>query len=261
MPQISMTAKLQDLGHNVEAFSESTTEAFRIALAGIARGAQAEWIRLAQDKLKTSRSDYINGLQQAKSFEVKKDPKGEPEYTISLVGRMPNSFEFGMAPFDMKDSRPGWLGGGKAKVNKDGKKYVRIPFRHSTSDTSPRFQYTGKAARDNLKVKLKDTVKRYGLSRMIRAATGGNVIEGPVARVPKDPAVHRYLHGLTRIQKQTSNPKRGSSIMMTWRTISETSAEDAWLHPGIVGANILPLVEKWVDEEIKRVADLVMGAA
>lgn len=259
MPEVSLKSKLLDLGYNVDIFSSSTEEAFRVALAGIAKGAHAEWIRLAQTRLHTSRFDYINGLRQADSFTAKV-VAGQPVFEIRLVGRMPNNYEFGMDSFDMKMSRPGWLGGSKAKVNQEGKSYVRIPFRHSTSESSARFRYTGKAARENLKTELRNTVKQYGLNRMIKRATG-EVVEGPVARVPKVAGVHRYLQGLTRIQKPTSDPKRGQSMLMTWRTMSESSPEDSWIHPGLDGAKLLPEVEKWVDNEIKRIAEKVLGAA
>ena len=259
MSEVNLTSKLSDIGYNVDSFSTATIESFRTALAGIARGAQVEWIRLAQSRLNSSRADYINGLRQAESF-TSAVVAGEPEYKISLVGRMPNNYEFGMPSFDMKTARPGWLGGGKVKTNKDGKRYISIPFRHSTS-ASPRFQYTGKAARANLKSELKTVVKSYGLDRMIKSATG-QVAEGPVARVPKSSTAHSYLKGLTRIQKpSSSDPTRGSSMLMTFRTMSESSPEDSWIHPGLDGANLLPEVERWVDKEIQRIAEIVLGAA
>lgn len=258
MTSVNLKLKLSDLGYNVDLFTDATTEALRVALAGIAKGAQSEWIRLAQAKLNSSRFDYINGLRQAESFTVSK-VDSELEYTVRLVGQNAIDFENGRPAFDMKTVRPGWLGGGKARVNADGKKFIRIPFRHSTS-SSPRFKYSGKAARAELKSELKSVVKEHGLSKMIRSATGG-VIAGPVSRVPKRSGVHSYLKGLTRIQNPSqSDPSRGSSMLMTFRTMSESSPEDSWIHPGLDGAKLLPEVEKWVDKEIENVAETILGA-
>lgn len=258
----SFSSKLDSLGYNLDAFEEETVELCRQAVAGLAKAAQAEWIRLAQVRLSTSREMYINGLRQAESFAVEK-VGGENVYTISLIGEMPNAIESGMPSFDMKASRPGWLGGSKAKVGKDGKKYVTVPFRHSTGSTA-RLDYSGKAAAMDLKKELKKTVRAYGLDRMKRASTGA-VIPGAVKRVPKDPDVHRYLHGLTKIQKPMagftkSGMQRGSSQLMTWRRISENSPSDAWIHPGFQARNLLREVQLWVESESEVIIERILAA-
>ena len=248
----SIQIKLVDMGYNLDAISDGMAETFRIALAGVARGALNEWVRIAQSRLHTTRETYIDGLRQAESFVAAGD-----SFSISLVGRMPNNIEFGMAGFDMKTVRPGWLGGAKSKVSKSGSRYVVIPFRHSTGG-GPRMNYTGKAAAvGDLKTQLRDTVKKYGIDRMVRAATG-QVVAGPVSRVPKSAAVHPYLKGLTRIQKPTegktkSGMGKGSSQLMTFRIMSEKSNPESWIHPGIKAASILPEVERWVDSQLDKI--------
>ncbi|NBW99237.1 hypothetical protein EBR03_06665 [bacterium] len=152
------------------------------------------------------------------------------------------------------------MGGKKAKTAKDGSKYATIPFRHSVS--SPKFAYTGKARSDNLKMYLKRAVRDYGLNRMVRTASG-KVKEGPVKRIPANSPVHGYLDGLTRYQKATQGVTRsglpsGSSQLMTFRTISSKSKADAWIHPGLDGANILPRVETWVDQQMDKIIDVVL---
>jgi len=90
-----LSAKLEDIGISIDELDLAIRETMRTAVAQVATAAQAEWIRLAQMRLKTSRADYINGLRQAESFKsVIVD--GEPVYTITLVGKMPNNYEFGM---------------------------------------------------------------------------------------------------------------------------------------------------------------------
>lgn len=273
---ISLRAKLEDVEYDFNALDKGMSMQFRKAVAGLARAAQSEWIRLAQDRLVTSRETYVNGLRQAESFETK-SVGGEPVYTITLVGDMANNIEHGMSSFDMKAVRPGWLGGSKARTSKDGHKYVIIPFRHSTSSNA-RLGYSGKAAKADLKTELKKTAKEYGLNKMVRRTEYSgrmgdhvqNVIEGPVARVPNKAPVHSYLKGLTRIQTAQSGyiekagviaKQRGSAQLMTWRIMSEKSAPGSWIHPGITAKLLLPEVEMWANNELGRIVETVLGLA
>jgi hypothetical protein len=256
--RISVEGKLQELGYNISAIEEATVESFRVAVGDLSKRAQQEWIRIAQARLKTSRADYINGLRQAESYSMRMEG-GVQIFEVQLVGRMPNAFEFGMDSFDMIASRPGWLGGSKAKTSKDGTKYIHIPFRHSIQQAAG-LAYTGKAKRADVANELKKTAKKYGLDRMIHLASG-KVPEGPVKRVPKGGATHPYLEGLTRIQKAQSGTyksgkQRGSGMLMTWRTMSEKS--DGWNHPGLTGRNILKDVSAWVDGELDKVINIIM---
>lgn len=258
-----MKSKIESLGYNIESFEDEVIDLMRAATAGLARGAQAEWIRIAQERLSTSREMYVNGLRQAESFKTE-TLDGETAYTISLVGRMPNAIEQGMSSMDMKEVRPGWLGGGKAKTAKDGTKYTVIPFRHSTSSNA-RLNYSGKAAAMNLKKELRKTVRAYGLDRMKRTSSG-RVVPGPVSRAPQRPPVHRYLRGLTRIQKPMAThtktgKQRGSSQLMTWRVISEKSPPGSWVHPGLEPRNLLRDVEQWVDRESDNIIQKVLESA
>jgi hypothetical protein len=255
----SVQAKLDEKSLNIEVMDDAFVEQFKKAVGGLAKSTQEYWISLAQAKLKSSRSEYVKGLRQAESFKHLRLGDSE-RYDIQLVGKMANNFEFGMDNFDMKLVKPGWLGGGKAKISKEGKKYIVIPFGHSKSD-SPGQAYSGKAARANLKTELKKTMKQYGLDSLVRTAAG-KVKEGTVARVKKDPSVHPFLHGLVKIQKAVSGSTstglgRGSSKMMTFRVMSEDS--DGWNHPGITAKNILPDVERYVDNELDKIIDLILG--
>lgn len=257
----SVKSRIEELGYNVSAIEGATVESFKIAVGNLAKSAQNEWIRLAQHRLKTSREDYINGLRMAESFNMKM-LGGSTAFEVQLVGRMPNNFEFGMDSFDMKLVRPGWLGGSKAKTAEDGHRYVVIPFRHSIGSAAI-LAYSGKAKAADLATELKKVAKDYGLNRMVRNATG-QVVPGPVRRVPNSAPVHPYLRGLTRIQnpvsgRTPSGKQRGQGTLMTWRVMSENSDASKWQHPGIAGANILKDVDSWVDRELNNVIRIMMG--
>jgi hypothetical protein len=264
MSDFSIKTKLEERGVNTDALEASVVKSFNVAIAGIANAAQGEWVRMAQGRLGTSRDTYIQGLRQAESFKAL-GTSDRPVFEIQLVGVMPNNFEYGMESFDMKGVRPGWLGGGKAKMAKDGSTYVTIPFRHSTG-SSPRMGYTGKAKAiddPNLKTMLRKAVREYGLNRMINSSTG-TPVQGAVARIPNKAPVHPYLQGLTRMQKVSTSAKgkkTGSGTLMTFRRMSSKSDPESWIHPGIDGANILPDVERWVNGQLDKVMDQILGAA
>jgi len=258
----SVKASLEELGHNLDAIEEGLIEVLNIQVGQLAMAARSEWIRLAQERLKTSREDYINGLRQGESFKMLSSG-GLTSYEITLVGSFPNNIEYGMGPFDMKGVRPGWLGGKASKMGKNGKRYVVIPFRHSTSN-SPRFADTGKAASVGLKEQLKTTVRTYGLDRMVRTATG-QVVEGNVARLPKGAPVHPYLQGMVRTQQAYSGTTksglgRGSGTLTTFRVMSENSKPDSWIHPGLRAVNLLAEVEQFVDNEMTKIANNLFGS-
>jgi hypothetical protein len=261
MANFSIKTKLEDMGINISTLDYTAIETFKAAVGNLAIAAQNYWIQSAQRKLRTSREIYVNGLRQSESYRSYSASSGADVFEVQLVGKMPNNFEFGMESFDMKEIRPGWLGGKKAKTAKDGSKYATIPFKHSTGN-SPRFDYTGKAKEANLKMHLRNAVRNYGLNRMVRAASGA-VKEGAVKRIPNNAAVHNYLSGLTRYQVTTRGTTqgglpRGSSQLMTFRRISTKSDPESWIHPGLDGANILPMVESWVDQQMDKIIDVVL---
>ena len=256
MSVFNITTKLeQDYGVELDSLEAGMIESFGMAIRGLAIAAQDQWISLAQSRLKSSRSDYINGLRQAESFKQKLGATSQT-FEITLVGKMPNNYEFGMPSFDMKSVRPGWLGGAKARRAKDGSSYVVIPIRHSTSSET-NMAYTGKAAAvGDLKQQLRKAVKDYGLDRMVKTATG-QVATGSVARIPKRAPVHPYLQGLTRIQ--TKKKGGGSSQLIRFAVMSENSDPSSWIHPGLKPANLLPEVETWVDNKLNDIMEMILG--
>lgn len=262
----SIEDKLKELGVAIESISVATQQAFEQGTVDVARKAQKEWMRLAQARLRTSAEIYIQGLRQAESYKVLPGMINGITAELKLVGDMPNNFEFGMGPFDMKTVRPGWLGGGKAKYSepdKDGRvhKYMVIPFSHSLGN-GMRGAYTGKAAAitgPDLKTQLRSAAKQYGLDKALGAAVG----EVATRRIPNNAPVHPYLQGLQKSEIGQSMNAKGkvsrTSTLTTFRVMSEDSPESAWMHPGIKAANLLQEVGTFVDKELDDMAAGILG--
>ena len=112
--------------------SQSIKDAFLDQTINIA---QATWIRLASERLNTSRRAYINGIQEPMiANEVA---------SVALVGSMPNIIERGAPAYDMHDTLlgpnvpvvPPRMGLRGKHLKKGGGFYRSIPFRHATPGT------------------------------------------------------------------------------------------------------------------------------
>jgi len=103
-------------------------------LRNIAEGARDKWVQLAAREFRTTRQDYIEGLQPVVF--------GKGQAVISLVGVLPNLLENGMDATDMHEtllgsSVPVVPKGQRGKhMAEDGGVYRAIPFRHSTPGAS-----------------------------------------------------------------------------------------------------------------------------
>lgn len=149
--------------------------------------------------------------------------------------------ESGYSPFDMK---PGFLKSSKARINKAGKKYFIMSFRHMTSGTSgamgrPLTLSMYKAAKRGVEFKeQKGTSKDpsdYGLvnSRGYEWQNGAQA-------------------GMTKVGDTRHRQYR------TFRVISENSDPASWWHPGVKANPVIQstvnYVKPYIEEGLKRAA-------
>lgn len=230
-----------------ESFGMAQIEAFDQAIESLAVATRDKWISLAQEKLRSTRADYIKGLQESNSFQK----NGALDYQINLVGFMPNAVEGGMSPYDMK---PGLLGGKAAAKN--GGRYVTIPFQHRKSSNS-----TQNAKIPNYKQDLAKVLKNSGLGGIKKAPSGlalqgkVGIAKGTQRYVKKLKPQHKntIFEGLTQYQK--TYEKKTENTFMTFRRVSKNSDPSSWLHPGIKAAKIMPEVEDWVKEQVNLIVE------
>lgn len=109
-------------------------EALTQVAKNIATGARAKWKSLATAGLKTSRQDYLGGLEEVVT--------GDGFATVSLLGMLPNLIENGMPATDLRSTLlgPGVAVAprgqkGKRETAKGNEYYRSIPFRHQTPGT------------------------------------------------------------------------------------------------------------------------------
>lgn len=224
--------RAEELGKSLENASKEIQAAVQIAVAQTARATFNNGVRLVNQKLKTSKADYLN------NFFL--DKLSDTSYVIWLQGKIPNMIESGFDSFDIKE---GLLRSTKAKTGKDGKKWITVPFRIKPFSTAP-LNLRQTLIREN----ALQNIKNQGLLKSIKV--GGNALQGIVAKLKN--TGRSETEGMVKIQK--TYEKRTSSTYMTFRRVSENSPAYSWLHPGWrPGAQIFPAMEQYLTSEIDNI--------
>lgn len=213
-----------------------TQDVADIILGDLAAKARYEWTRLAGLYLRTSRGDYIRGIQA---------PELTPgRATISLVGTLPNLVERGMARTDMRDtllgpSVPTVPVGQRGKhLSESGSLYRAIPFRHAT----PTSGFTGGIPMGKAYggATTADDAKRLGRkvyreARKLAPSTSmpgqgtkwGERLQSGLATKLKEYHSTDIYAGMVHFAKTYRRANQGQ--YMTFRTISTNSDAQKWI--------------------------------
>lgn len=208
------------------------------AMLGLGEGARDAWIRAAGEKLMTTRRDYIAGIQAVEY--------GKGEFSISLVGTLPNIVENGMARTDMHDTLlgpnvPTVSRGQRGKHPKKGGGFYRsIPFRAGTpTSTGAAGQPMGRPYGDT-----------KGLGKSVYEAAkklrpGQSLPSGYAPRLNPGHSTDIYA-GMQRTPRVG-----GGSTYMTFRTISTGSP--GWIREDSrPGAQLINNVMEWVEANAEK---------
>ncbi len=232
MTTIDVSLRAADLGKELENISAEVEATFKLAVAGLAQSAYSEVIRLANQRLKSTKQDYVNAV----TFES----VGENIYVITLNGKAANATEDGYGSFDMK---PGLLSGPNSKVTAKGTRFNTVPFSYQPNSNAP----AGQKILD-LRSAVKALIKDRGIDKIIKNPSG-EPKQGIVARLSNTGI--KNLEGLVKIQKQYG--KTTQSTYMTFRRVSSNSDASKWIHPGYQGARIFPDVERFIEQDLDRI--------
>ena len=217
MAGFNITVDVSSLKVN-DQLSPKVTTAIRGAIQGSLAIVRDRWQQEVQQKLKSSRMMYLQGL----GFDSITYPIDSDGFAgaVQLRGKFPNMLERGFSAFDIK------LGFGKSpKVSKSksGGWYLTIPFRHSTPGSNGMFGSS----------MPKDVYKAAQ-----KLPDGGRLSFPGVG----DKSWTGYQHknkkhdGLTRIVR--SYQSANQSQYYTFRRVSNNSDPMSWWHPGYKGVKI-----------------------
>jgi hypothetical protein len=197
---------------------------------------KSRWEQIAQQKLTTTRADYLLGLSADNSMVFPDAFTG----VLTLRGKWPNKLETGFEAYDMKD---GFKGSSRKKINKDGSWYLTIPFRHRTPGTSGS-AVGGQAMPDDI----------YSQARTLK---GGERLRGTETNYPPGQSWTGYAHksGIYENMKKVTKTydKATQSQYMTFRRVGENSDPQSWWHPGYAGLKALDTVEPFARKTFQQV--------
>ena len=209
----------------------------------IAESIRTEIVRLAQEGLKTTTDDYVQGVLPVKyHFSTGRLPaSGEITVaTITLVGWLPNAIEHGMPLLDLL---PYLVRGRNARMGKSGP-YNIVPFRHGAPDAGGRnfpamgsqHAKAGMMSRDAAAAMAKDIHRQAKSLKATKGHSstgtqwGGRLAAGfsPKLKTHHTTDIH---HNMARVV-QTYKKAKGTQYA-TFRTASTKQAGAKWIHPGI----------------------------
>lgn len=233
---------------------------------GLGAAATAFWKRLAQQRLRSTSRDYVQGLTM---------DTGDRRVTITLDGVLPNMVENG---FQGGDMRRWMLSGPRAKKGKNGR-YLIVPFQHGSPGTGgrnvgPTMPTSVHDAARMLKGSLSRTSRETGLSRTVKY--GGRLSEHSAG---VDAQAHQLLttlkkpwhtssiyQGMVRNEKMFKRAKQTTGYT-TFRVISEStirgardkdgSALEHWFHPGIRAAHFA----RQTQQHVRKLAGAMLAGA
>lgn len=177
-----------------------------------------KWQREAQNKLKSTRMDYLMGLK----FNSTVYPLDSDGFSgsVQLNGTLANKIESGFDAFDIK------IGFGKSRKitkTKTGGWYLTIPFRHTVPTSNGTFGAPMPQSVYKIAKKLSPNGKL--------SISGGNKTSWTGYKHKSN-----IYDGLQRIVKSYQNSTQ--SQYYTFRRVSNNSDAGSWWHPGYKGARI-----------------------
>ncbi len=217
----------------------------RLAKVIEATGTQlvAEWSKEARIALKNP-SGYVLKIEEGVEYPFHDDPL---HYVVTNRHPAVMFLEEGVDPFDLKKMLET---SSKVKISKEGKRYLRVPFKHSvesmeSAGIDPReFQQLATSQKQTRLVV--DARRRYEWGDRLKDMGDLGKRRKFFSGMGDKFAAERGVRGRTVDYTWKTSPfenvvrfkeNHGSSYM-TFRTISENSDPDSWIHPGIRATHI-----------------------
>jgi hypothetical protein len=218
-----------DLPHTKQAVRAATTDLIQRTWLQYAQGATVHFSG-GTFKVNSITGAYVRSIQDGVRFPD--DLTGEV-FTTSPHGSI---IEKGIKPFDQKRAL---LNSPKAKRNKDGGRYITVPFRHGTPNTvglTPMpanvhaiAQNLGFSRRNGL-LKSMWTQQRYSWGGKLGKSAQGQRSQIGGAR-QENGRGYTWKTGMYSGMVRMGRP--GQTQYMTFRRVSDNSDPRSWQHPGV----------------------------
>lgn len=256
MKVYSLEEAMRDLERDVNQFSEDVQKKAKMEIQTLAASAHALIVQKATNKLKSTRSMYLDNVDLVK---IESSPQNE---IWSVVLYQPARFiEDGQSQHNMIDYL---TSGPKAKTSKDGHRYAIIPFKHNKPPSQMSLAQTKMAnyVKGELQKRgLDKTITKDGKPVIGRAATVDLVDKGaPLSKHGKP-----LLQGLTIYQREIKTKNDKTMIkrdVMTFRVAStKQKGKGLWDNPGRTGVKIFEETAKELDVLWENIITRVISEA
>jgi len=236
---VKVKIDIEGMKKSLDDFSSSIVDTINESLDKLAEKMQREVGMAIFQKMPNKADSFLKHL--------KKEKIGDNIWVIYIDSEEFEQMELGYPGFDMK---PGFLNSPKAKQSKDNKSYMRVPLPqkpHSKSPASPKVRDMRSAVKSVIKDKtVKKVVEKFnsqssGLSRY------GNVTRYKGIEDSR-------VKGLVAVQ-----PPGGKKQHLLFRTVSESSSEGSWMHPGVQGINIFEEINIKAEKELDKLMKDILG--
>lgn len=254
---LNLNIRASELGIDLERAAESKIKEAQEAVAEVVQAGFAAIVAKVQQKLKSTKDDYLKGL--------KIDRVGKYAWVISLEGDFANALEEGRGSFDMK---PGMLAStktvdvgkraGQPWVQKgaDNQRFAHVPLDHNPRATQGYPGHLAGIIRNFKAPNAQGVMQKLTATFKDRA---GNPLEGQVASVSghgiKDlENLIKYQHVYT----SKTGKKSTSSIYRTYRTVSDNSKDGSWVNKGFAALHAFDEAQRLLETEIDNVLKTIL---
>lgn len=249
MADISVKAKLDELGIQLQGLGAEVVDGLVATAAKMSELAYNRAVEMTQDRLHSTRQQYIDALQLSQ--------EGPGVFVVSLAEEA-EKWEEGFPPFPML---PKLAQGPKSKVAKDGHRYTVIPLRQNVGEEMMLPKTSGPGGAPDMVAAIKNIVDERKFKQVKAEQSKQTGKFTTVERYTGE--IHPALKGLTRIREYKGADKDESPISSAYfifRVASEKQDPNThWKHPGFEGANIFPDLERWADEQLGQIVKEFFG--
>jgi hypothetical protein len=214
--------------------------------------ARDTWREVAGNELKHSTGTYVRSIGISTDIQ-------DPLHGLVISNHPAARYlEQGYGPFDMK---PGLLRSQKAKVSKEGHRYMTVPLRHGTPRTG-----ATEAGRGEERATLASMMPT-GVAKMAEKLVRSHMKGGPGQKRLPDmgwflqtkltprllglPA-YTWKHGKFAGLVKTGAP--GHTQYMTFRTVSAKKSDpSSWIHPGLRALRICEQAKVECEPTVKEI--------
>ena len=254
----------------VKGFDKSVHKAMQDAARDLTTQTHAHILEEVQAKLHSTRQKYVDAL----SFK-----QVDSDTWVIELGKDAMFIEEGIKPnMDMLD---GLLKSPKAKIAKDGSRYIVVPFEHkkgATSQTPAQSTLTNTIKSEMKKRKIPygklengaDGKPKTGLlhsfdimKQPVKTAPGAGSGHGPIGSVKQGPTGIPHLQGVRVYQTKVKGANGKESVkksIMTFRIASsKMKGQGRWVHPGLEAKKFLDEAADWALKEFEtRIKDQIL---